>query len=109
MKGFIGAFGLSVKEVVQQINQFTDIFKELIFIELSHISSKKLSLPLKIYEDRDVTNADWESLFTILSGVKCLFQAPSGAKLTTLPLRTFIENQAVCPPLFSPCEDSNRF
>jgi hypothetical protein len=87
---WLGGNGQSIKEIIQQINDFTKEHKELVIINLSHT----LDTDNKY---KDLTQDQWNKLFDELKAINNRFTlpaSPSTIDLTSKPLGDFITDRA---------------
>ncbi|KAJ7091812.1 PLC-like phosphodiesterase [Mycena epipterygia] len=83
--GWQGANGQSMSDMIDQINDFCRISAELIVVRLSHAINTD-SKPYK-----DLTQDEWNRLFSELLRIKHRFVAPvSGSDLTQVKIKDFI-------------------
>jgi hypothetical protein len=87
---WLGGNGQSIKEIMQQINDFTKEHKELVIINLSHTLDTD-------NEYKDLTQDQWNKLFDELKAINNRFTlpaSPSTVDLTSKPLGDFITDRA---------------
>jgi hypothetical protein len=87
---WLGGNGQSIKEIIQQINDFTKEHKELVIINLSHT----LDTDNKY---KDLTQDQWNKLFDELKAINNRFTLPASTStvdLTSKPLGDFITDRA---------------
>jgi hypothetical protein len=60
---WLGGNGQSLKDIIQQINDFTAKYKELVIVNLSHTLDTDNNY-------QDLTQTQWNDLFTTLKGIK---------------------------------------
>jgi hypothetical protein len=87
---WLGGNGQSIREIMQQINDFTKEHKELVIINLSHT----LDTDNKY---KDLTQDQWNKLFDELKAINNRFTLPASTStvdLTSKPLGDFITDRA---------------
>jgi hypothetical protein len=87
---WLGGNGQSIKEIMQQINDFTKEHKELVIVNLSHTLDTD-------NEYKDLTQDQWNKLFDELKAINNRFTLPASPNtvdLTSKPLGDFITDRA---------------
>ncbi|PSN67147.1 PLC-like phosphodiesterase [Corynespora cassiicola Philippines] len=86
---WLGGNGQSLKDIIQQVNDFTKEYKELIIINLSHTLDTD-------HDFKDLTQEQWHDLFKTLEGVENRFTVddPGNKDFTNNVLGDFIADRA---------------
>lgn len=87
-KSWQGANGQSIASIIEDVNNFTADYNELVILNLSH----SVNTDKKNSEYETFNNAEWEDLFDQLSELKHRFSADPSTKLQTLSVNSFIAN-----------------
>lgn len=88
LKGWQGANGQTISEVISEINSFTSVNNELIILNLSHA----IDTDAGNAHYPDLNQNQWNSLFNQLTGINHLYvhPNPTTVDLTKVALSTFI-------------------
>ncbi|USP73780.1 PLC-like phosphodiesterase [Curvularia clavata] len=86
---WLGGNGQSLKDIMQQINDFTAKYQELVIINISHTLDTDNSY-------QDLTQTQWDDLFTTLKGINSrhIVSNPGNTDFSNYRLADFITDRA---------------
>lgn len=86
---WLGGNGQSLKDIIQQVNDFTAKYQELIIINISHTLDTD-------NQYQDLTQTQWDSLFTTLKGInnRHIANNPGNTDFSNHRLADFITDRA---------------
>lgn len=97
-----GANGQSIKDIINEVNNYTSTYKELVILHLSH----DLNTDVGNFSYRPFTQKEWDKLFAQLEGLNHLYiNNNKYVKLADLDLNSYIGNGPAVIVLVKPEAD----